>query len=95
MKLVHMAAILVLGCALSNCSLDSYLFNEQHIDKYALPDNTIPDSLLTHVTFESGGNTLYGIHARAVGSSSELTVLYCHGNKYHIDEYWDRVMLLH
>jgi alpha-beta hydrolase superfamily lysophospholipase len=94
MKLVHMAAILLLGCAVSSCSLDNYLFNDQHIDEYALPDNTIPDSLLTHVTFESGGNTLYGIHARAVGSSG-LTVLYCHGNKHHIDEYWDRVMLLH
>ena len=77
------------------CELDSFLFNEKKITHYELPGNTIPDSLLDMVTFNSENNILYGYWVKSNNSQNGITILYCHGNKYNIDEYWDRVMILH
>jgi fermentation-respiration switch protein FrsA (DUF1100 family) len=77
------------------CDLDKNLFNAEKIGSYTLPGNTIPDSLITQVKFQSGGNTLYGYWVASDGSHKNRTILYCHGNKHNIDEYWDRVMYLH
>ena len=76
------------------CELDGFLFNEKKIDHYELPGNTIPDSLLDMVTFDSDNNTLYGYWIESA-TSRGMTILYCHGNKHNIDEYWDRVMMMH
>lgn len=80
---------------LTACELDSFLFNEEKISRYELPGNNIPDSLLEMVTFNSENNTLYGYWVKSNGSRKGITILYCHGNKHNIDEYWDRVMMLH
>jgi fermentation-respiration switch protein FrsA (DUF1100 family) len=80
---------------LVGCELDGFLFNTKKLDAYQLPGNTIPSSLIEQVTFKSGNNTLYGYWVNSSGERSGLTILYCHGNKYHIDHYWDRVMFLH
>lgn len=87
---------------LCGCELDNFLFNAKPIEEYTLPGNTIPDSLIQQVTFDSGGNTLYGywIDSRFTGKTGlyyirSVTILYCHGNKHNIDFYWDRVMYLH
>jgi len=77
------------------CELDGFLFNEKKIEQYELPGNTIADSLLELVTFNSGGYALYGYHVRSEHPDRGLTILYCKGNKHNIDEYWDRVMILH
>ena len=77
------------------CSLDDNLFNPKEIDSYTLPGNTIPDSLITEVTLNSEGNNIYGIWVASNGERAGITMLYCHGNKYNIDEYWGRVMLFH
>lgn len=82
----------VLACG---CEMDSFLFNEKKISSYTLPGNNIPDSLLKQVTFQSGGNTLYGYWVTSDGSYKGKTILYCQGNKHNIDNYWDRVMYLH
>ena len=79
----------------AGCQLDNFLFNEKKISRYELPGNNIPDSLITQVTFESGGNKLYGYWVKGEGIKNNITILYCHGNKYNIDNYWDRVMYLH
>ena len=78
-----------------SCELDNFLFNAKKISKYSLPGNTIPDSLLELVEFQSGGYTLYGYWVKPANLGSDITILYCHGNKHNIDEYWDRVMMLH
>ncbi|MDZ7261093.1 MAG: alpha/beta hydrolase [candidate division KSB1 bacterium] len=88
-------SLLFLFVLFISCELDSFLFNEKKIDHYQLPGNTIPDSLLTQVTFKSDGHTLYGYWVRSNGQRPGITLLYCHGNKHNIDEYWDRVMYLH
>ncbi|MFC2150447.1 alpha/beta hydrolase [Calditrichota bacterium] len=79
---------------LTGCEMDAFLFNRMELNDYTLPGNTIPDSLLEEVTFQSDGNMLYGYLVRSQ-IPTERTILYCHGNKHHIDEYWERVMWLH
>jgi fermentation-respiration switch protein FrsA (DUF1100 family) len=79
----------------TTCSLDDNLFNAEKIESYNLPGNTIPENLITEVTLNSEGNNIYGIWVSSNGERSGITILYCHGNKHNIDEYWDRVMLFH
>ena len=82
--------------ALSACmEMDGFLADAERLDTYTLPGNTIPAELIEPVTFESGGHTLYGFWVASDGQRPGVTVLYFHGNKHHIDEYWDRVQLLH
>jgi fermentation-respiration switch protein FrsA (DUF1100 family) len=56
---------------------------------------TIPDSLIHLMTFNSDGNTIYGVY---IGSKSRIAtdtvILYCHGNRDHMDFYWQRAKLL-
>lgn len=80
---------------ISGCSLDDFLFNDQKVSHYTMPGNTIPDSLIKQEIFTSGGNKLYGYWVASGNPFSNLTILYCHGNKHNIDNYWDRVMYLH
>ncbi|MBN1893444.1 alpha/beta hydrolase, partial [bacterium] len=95
---MKIAGLTVLACllALAGCmEMDGFLANEKAVDAYMLPGNTIPDSLIESVTCESNGNTLYGFWVASKGGRPGITILYCHGNKHHIDEYWDRVLFLH
>jgi len=75
--------------------MDGFLADSEPTDEYLLPGNTIPAELIEPVTFESGGHSLYGFWVASNGTRPGVTVLYFHGNKQHIDHYWDRVMLLH
>ena len=79
----------------ASCELDSFLFNPEKLDSYKLLGNIIPDSLLELVSLNSNGNTIYGYWVSSSGEHPGMTILYCHGNKHNIDEYWDRVMILH
>lgn len=83
--------VLLGGCM----EMDGFLFNVEKLDHYALPGNTIPDSLLEQVTLTSGGNKIYGYWVESSGERPGITILYSHGNKHNIDAYWDRVMMLH
>lgn len=80
---------------LSGCQLDAFLFNARALTTYELPGNTISANLIEEVTFQSEGHTLYGFWVGSNGTRPGITILYSHGNKHHIDEYWDRVMFLH
>lgn len=88
-------SLLLLLLCISACELDGFLFNAKEVEQYELPDNTIPQNLLEQVTFDSEGNTLYGYWVASNGERPGITIVYCHGNKHNIDEYWDRVMFLH
>lgn len=91
-SLLLAVSIFVSGCM----EMDSFLNNVQPLEAYTLPGNTIPDSLLTPVELSSEGNKIYGYWVRSNGTgNSGVTILYCHGNKHNIDNYWDRVMMLH
>lgn len=95
MKYIKIFIFILLPVFLSSCELGSNLFNPESLNSYSLPGNNIPDSLITEVSFSSGGNTLYGFWVKSGGERPGITILYCHGNKHNIDEYWDRVMLFH
>jgi alpha-beta hydrolase superfamily lysophospholipase len=93
MKIILVCALALL---LASCSLDDFLYNAQKIDRYDLSTAIIPEADRTEVTFNSGGNTLYGFDVRPPDSTANgFVVLYCHGNKNHIGEYWDRVELFY
>ena len=94
MKSKYLTLILS-GLILASCTLDSNLFNPEEVDAYQLPGNTIPANLIEEVELDSDGNKIYGFWVSSNGERTGLTILYCHGNKHNIDEYWDRVMLLH
>ena len=85
----------LLGLTLVSCALDSNLFNPKEIESYQMPGNIIPTNLIEEVTLDSEGNKIFGIWISSNGERPGITILYCHGNKHNIDEYWDRVMLLH
>jgi predicted esterase len=89
--------------------LDDNLFNpntvkitEYKFDSYEGPVDftlgnsyTIPDSLIHLMTLNSGGNTLYAVY---IGNkdriATDTVILYCHGNRDHMDFYWQRAKLL-
>ena len=95
MKGMRWLALLCLLTSAGCLEMDSFLADEAELDVYALPGNTIAEELIEPVTFESEGNRLYGFWVASNGERPGITILYCHGNKHHIDEYWDRVMFLH
>lgn len=95
MKKIILYISLFVAIAAQGCDMDSFLFNDKKISAYKLPGNNIPDSLIKQVTFKSGGNTLYGYWVKGENYFNSFTILYCHGNKDNIDNYWDRVMYLH
>jgi len=77
---------------LCSCSLDSFLYNQKKLDHYELSTAVIPEADRTMYTFQSQGHTLYGFDVMPVDSNNTgCTVLYCHGNKNSIEEYWYRV----
>lgn len=87
---------LFIALMFSSCSLDSFLYNQKKIDHYELSISVIPESNRRMVSFESEGNTLYGFYIwRSDSLDTGLTVLYCHGNKKNIEEYWNRVELFY
>jgi hypothetical protein len=56
----------------------------------------IPESNRRLITFSSEGKTLYGFYVfRTDTLDLGFTVLYCHGNKRSIEEYWNRVELFY
>jgi len=83
--------ILLNGCL----TLDGFLFNSQPLDIYQLPNNDIDSAFFKPVTLNSDGHKLYAFWVMSEDSTRGVTVLYCHGNKHNMDEYWDRVMFLH
>jgi fermentation-respiration switch protein FrsA (DUF1100 family) len=81
----------------SSCMrLDSAMFNNTTLASYTLSDSVIPQSFREQVTlFSSGGAKIYGYYIQSNGRHPETTILYCHGNKDHLQYYWDRAELLY
>ena len=95
MRTLRLMPLLLAALSAGCLDMDGFLANEQPLDAYTLPGNTIPANLITPVTLQSGGHAIYGYWVASNGRRPGVTILYCHGNKHHLDHYWDRVMLLH
>lgn len=82
----------------SSYNLDAYS-GEQDFrldDSYKIPDSLIlPLTLKSHSVKE---NRDYSIRAFFIGHrsriASDTVIVYCHGNKWHMDFYWQRAKLL-
>jgi len=77
---------------LSGCmTMDGFFFNGSALDAYALGGDVIPADNVEEVTFPTAdGATLYGVWAHQPIPDVPV-FLYFHGNKDHIDHYWDKV----
>jgi fermentation-respiration switch protein FrsA (DUF1100 family) len=86
---------------LSCASLDSFLYNPKRVERYALsydanvrPERRVPEDLREELSFPAeGGALVYAVMAYrpTTERASAPTILYHHGNKFGIDEYWARV----
>ena len=66
---------------LAGClEMDGFLADEESLDEYELPGNTIPNELIEPVSFESEGEALYGFWVASSGERPGITMLYFHGN---------------
>ena len=81
---------------LSSClDLDDSLFNPQKLSSYTLSTSVIPESQRVFVTLKSEGYHIYGYFVRSRNIDNDVTIVYFHGNKHHLQYYWDRVELLY
>lgn len=76
-------------------TLDGNLFNAQTLTSYDLRTTVIPDSMRTQVTMTSSGKKIYGYFIQSRGEHPSYTILYNHGNKDHLQYYWDRAEYLY
>lgn len=94
MKIALLCALLI---GLTSCTLDNFLTNERAVADYNVSNTVTPDSLIEPFTVTSGTATLYGLRVQQPALrriDPHPTVVYHHGNKHNLVEYWDRVELL-
>jgi fermentation-respiration switch protein FrsA (DUF1100 family) len=95
-SLVLLACAVCAACMLNGCfNLDDALFHQTKLSFYSLRTTVIPESCRTQVVLESQGNKIYGYFVKSHAPLQTYTVLYHHGNKDHLQFYWDRVELLY
>lgn len=106
-KTLSFLAIIVTVTLPSCLRLDDNLFNPSRISSYKLDryegekdfeldeSYKIPDSLIYLFTLKSGSNDIYALYIGSLANISQDTVImYCHGNRDHMDFYWQRAKLL-
>lgn len=109
-KLLLFSLVLCAGCLKlddnlynNDNTIESYLLDDYTGETDFILDGsyTIPDSLIHHFTLgsqapsESSPTTIHAIYIGDIGQVSQDTVImYCHGNKWHMDFYWQRAKLL-
>ena len=78
--------------------LDNYTGEQDFIldNSYYIPDSLI--HLFTLPSKMAGESTAKNIYAIYIGSipkiATDTVIMYCHGNKWHMDFYWQRAKLL-
>jgi fermentation-respiration switch protein FrsA (DUF1100 family) len=84
------------GLLFSGCfDLDNSLFNNDTVTAYSLRTTVIPESLRTQVVLTSQGKKIYGYFVKSANTNEKNVVLYNHGNRDHLQFYWDRVELFY
>ena len=83
--------IVLCGCF----DLDNSLFNNETLKAYNLRTTVISESLRTQVIMTSQGKKIYGYFITSPDTSEKNVVLYNHGNRDHLQFYWDRVELFY
>lgn len=75
--------------------LDSHIFNNVRLSSYSLPTGVIAESSRVQVVLSVNGNKVYGYFVKSNGAHPEKVILYSHGNKDHLQNYWDRMELMY
>lgn len=97
-KQILATAIVASIVLLQGCSMDAFLFDNLALTEYNLSSAVIPASQVEAVTLNSGSEMLYGFYIKQPDSQRvepHQVILYHHGNKHHIEAYWERVELLY
>lgn len=83
---------------LTSYEWDNYKGEQDFVldDSYKIPaDKMFPFTLKSQMSSESKASTLYAVY---IGDTARIktdtVILYCHGNKWHMDYYWQRAKLL-
>lgn len=84
-------ALLLTGCF----DMDSSLFNNAELDSYSLSTSVIPAAQRQEVVLTSQGKKIYGYFVTHPDSAQRNVILYNHGNRDHLQFYWDRVELFY
>lgn len=71
--------------------LDSLMFNNDSLTSYSLRTSVIPESSRTQVVLTSQGKKIVGYYVKSSDSAESTIILYNHGNRDHVQFYWDRV----
>ncbi|MFA6457079.1 MAG: alpha/beta hydrolase [Bacteroidota bacterium] len=88
---IIIVALLLPGCF----DLDSSLFNNDTLSSYNLSTAVIPASQRTPVVLVSQGKKIYGYFIQSSDTTEKNVILYNHGNRDHLQFYWDRVELFY
>ncbi|MBK9247252.1 MAG: alpha/beta hydrolase [Ignavibacteria bacterium] len=67
----------------------------KELTSYSLSNQVIPDSARRAVSFASGGFTLHGFMVTPAVQKTSYMILYFHGNKESIEQYWDRMEIFY
>mgnify|MGYP005844197111 CR=1 FL=1 len=100
--------VLLFPILLSSClRLDDNLYNPSKITEYKLDaydgevdfvldaSYDIPSNHIHKFTLKSDGNKIYAIYIGDVSRiATDTIIMYCHGNRDHMDFYWQRAKLL-
>ncbi|MBI2428991.1 MAG: alpha/beta hydrolase [Ignavibacteriales bacterium] len=89
--LLAMTAVWSIGCF----DLDSSLFNNDALTSYNLRTTVIPESSRTQIVLTSQGKKIYGYLVKSPNANESNIILYNHGNRDHLQYYWDRVELFY
>lgn len=109
-KIIYLSLIALFSSCLTldenlfnNSKLESYQLDNYPGEVDFILDNSyqIPDSLISIFTLpskaagESSATTIYAIYIGDIAQiATDTVIMYCHGNKDHMDFYWQRAKLL-
>jgi pimeloyl-ACP methyl ester carboxylesterase len=78
--------------------LDNYTGEQDFIldASYAIPDSLVHVfTLASKGPDESAATTIYALYIGDINSiATDTVIMYCHGNKWHMDFYWQRAKLM-
>lgn len=93
---VRFFCFVVITISINGCfDLDSSLFNNDKLTAYSLRTTVIPESSRTQIILTSQGKKIYGYYVASSNVSETNIILYNHGNRDHLQYYWDRVELFY
>jgi fermentation-respiration switch protein FrsA (DUF1100 family) len=87
----------------ANSDITAYLLDEYDGEQdfvlgsaYKIPDNLVSIfTLESKLPSESSSTSIYAIYIGDINTiSTDTVIMYCHGNKWHMDYYWQRAKLM-